>query len=114
MDDVRAEFPDPPAHGPDLGQAAFGEQQQPRCQALEPVSCLCAGTPVAKNRMRMAGGATDVVLECCRDSGAEGFDNVEDLQAGNGLGGLGAADRQEPEVGGVQAAGGPCGGTVDI
>jgi hypothetical protein len=114
MDDVRAEFPDPPAHGPDLGQAALREQQQPRCQVLQLISRLCAWTPVAKNRVRMAGGATDVVLECRRDPGTEGFDNVEDLQAGNGLIALRAVDRQEPQVGSVHAASGPCDGTVDM
>jgi hypothetical protein len=71
-------------------------EQQPRCQALEPVSHLCAGTPVPENRVRMAGGATDVVLQCRRDPGAEGFDNVEDPQAGDRLVGSGAVDRQEP------------------
>jgi hypothetical protein len=89
-------------------------EQQPRCQALEPVSRLCAGTPVPKNRVRMAGGATDVVLQCRRDPGAEGFDNVEDPQAGDRLVGSGAVDRQEPQVGGAHTASGPRGGTVDI
>jgi hypothetical protein len=113
MDDVGSEFPDRPTYGADLGQTALRELQQPRCQALEPVCRLCAGTPVSKNGMRMARGAADVVLECGRDPGAEGFDDVEDLQAGDGLGGLGAADLREPEVSGVRAASGPCDGTVD-
>jgi hypothetical protein len=62
----------------------------------------------------MAGGATYVVLECRRDPATEGFDNVEDLQAGNGLIALGAVDRQEPQVGSIHAASGPCDGTVDM
>jgi hypothetical protein len=62
----------------------------------------------------MAGGATYVVLECRRDPATEGFDNMEDLQAGNGLIALGAVDRQEPQAASVHAASGPCDGTVDM